>query len=191
MRKLAIHHLEQIEFEPIEKIATYKQYAVENDLLFPSYVTLCTSPTLPSPAEGSILTLETVLRLASARERVLLRASELGCKTPTIASAPEDVVRAVIAEIFGLTLHSNDKTVRMEGQGKNTEVVTVKQPNPDLKKSKVNGSASQGSPKNVASQVSQGNFHATAHTHDIVRMMVVPRFVRSILLSRNSLDLDI
>ncbi|KAI9568844.1 hypothetical protein HD554DRAFT_2096171 [Boletus coccyginus] len=163
MRKLAIRHLEQIKFDPIEKIATYKQYAVENDLLLPSYMTLCTSPTLPSPEEGNILTLETVLTLASAREHVLLRASELGCKTPTIASAPEDVVRAVVAEIFGLTLHSNDKTVRMEGQGKNTGntlsdnsvdtgVVNVKQPSPSDKKQKVNGSVSQASQKNVSSQ---------------------------------------
>ena len=138
---------------------------------------LCTSPTLPSPEEGRILTLDTVLRLASARERVLLRASELGCRTPTIASAPEDVVKAVVAELFDLLLHSNDQDVRVEGQATNNgnagdnaaaEVITVKHP----KKGKANGDVAQTMPPNTPpSQVSQGDFSCLRSLTVIVRMV--------------------
>jgi hypothetical protein len=165
IKQLAIRQLEKLKLDPIEKIITYKQYSVDSELLLPSYVSLCTSPTLPSPEEGRILTLETVLRIASARERVLLRASELGCKTPTIGSAPEEVVRAVVAEWFGLTPHPNDQTVRVEGQAANngnagdnaaTEVVTIKHPNPS-KKGKTNGDVAQTVPQNALSQNGLGS----------------------------------
>ncbi|KAF8549179.1 hypothetical protein OG21DRAFT_625975 [Imleria badia] len=164
IRNLAIRHLEKVKLEPIEKITMYKRYLVDSELLLPSYMALCTSPTLPSPEEGRILTLDTVLKLASARERVLLRASELGCKTPTIASAPEDVVRAVVAEWFDLALHSDDQNVRVEGQAANnnagdnaaTEVVTIKHPNA-AKKGKVSGDATQALPaQNVLNGVGSG-----------------------------------
>ncbi|KAG8221239.1 hypothetical protein J3R82DRAFT_1401 [Butyriboletus roseoflavus] len=145
IRKLAIRHLEKLKLEPIEKITTYKQYSVDSELLLPSYVSLCRSPKLPSPAEGKILTMETVLKLASARERMLLSASEHGCKTPTTASLPDEEANALVAELFSLTLHSNDQAVGVGGQPLNNgsalgnsfvdpEVVTVKQP----KKGKVN-----------------------------------------------------
>lgn len=137
-----------MKLEPIEKITTYKQYSVDSHLLLPSYVSLCTNEKLPSPAEGKILTMDTVLKVASARERVLLRASELGCKTPTIASAPEDLVKAIVAESFDLTPRSN------EGQAMNkdnapsdnsmgTEATTAKHPG---KKGRMNGIEPQLSP---------------------------------------------
>lgn len=104
--------------------------------------------------------METVLKLANARERLLLSASERG--SPMTASVPDDLVNALVAELFELALHSNEKTVRGEGQSVNnghalgdnlvhTDVVTVNQPNPN-KKAKPNGS--QGPQQNVSSQVS-------------------------------------
>jgi len=149
IRKLAIRHLEKMKLEPIEKITTYKQYSVDNVLLLPSYVSLCTNGKLPSPEEGKILTMETVLRLASARERVLLRASELGCKTPTIASAPEDVVKAIVAELFDLTTRSNEGQAMNNGNHSSDSVDTVKHPK---QKGKMNGTEPQGLPQNAPSQ---------------------------------------
>ncbi|KAF8435083.1 hypothetical protein L210DRAFT_2546880 [Boletus edulis BED1] len=151
IKHLAIRQLEKMKLGPIEKITTYKQYAVDGKLLLPSYFTLCTSPTLPSPEEGNILTMDTILRLASARERIVLRASELGCKTPTVASAPESIIKAIVAELFELSLHPNHESVRVEGQANNgnaladtPEVITVKEP----KKGRMNGDGvSQESPQ--------------------------------------------
>lgn len=173
IRELAIRHLEELKFEPIEKITTYKQYSVDKELLLPSYVTLCRSPKLPSPEEGRILTMETVLKLASVRERLLLSASEHGCKTPTTATVPDDIVNAIVAELFELAIHSNDQTVRGDGQimnngkaaGDNSahaNVVTVKHPNHKKAKPGALPDLSQ----NVSSQVSQGNFCATVPSHE-------------------------
>jgi hypothetical protein len=154
IRSLAIRHLEKMKLEPIEKITTYKQYSVDSDLLLPSYVSLCTNERLPSPAEAKELTMDIVLRVASARERVLLRASELGCKTPTIASAPEDVVRAIVAESFDLILRSNEGQAMNSGNAPSdnsmsTETTTLK---PSSKKGKMNGIESQGLPQNALLQ---------------------------------------
>lgn len=157
-------------FQPIEKISIYKEYDVDHELLLPAYVSLCRSPTLPSPAEGKILTLETVLKIASAREQVLQTASERGYKTPLSASVPDDVVNTIVAELFGLTPHSG-QTVGFEGQAMNNgtssgdnsvdtgEVITVKQPH---KKGRMNGAASQELPP---ATVSQGNSRAIASAH--------------------------
>ena len=144
IRNFAIRQLERLNLQPIEKIALYKEYKINPDLLLPSYTTLCRNEKLPSPDEGRKLSLDTVLRLASARENMLLAAMESGCKTPTTASTPDDVTRSIIAELFELNLHSNDQTVTgMEGQAVHNgnalgnfvvdETVTVKPPSKKAK----------------------------------------------------------
>ncbi|KAG9312168.1 hypothetical protein JVU11DRAFT_7459 [Chiua virens] len=147
IRNLAIRQLERLDIEPVEKVFIYKCYDVSSELLLPSYVSLCRRKSLPSPEEGRILTMETILRLASAREQVVLAAAERGCATPATATAPEDIVVAVVAEQFALTLYSNDSPVGIQGQSMNggnplgkhpvdTDVVSVKQPDPNFEERK-------------------------------------------------------
>ncbi|KAG6382000.1 hypothetical protein JVT61DRAFT_631 [Boletus reticuloceps] len=186
IKNLAIRQLEKMQLEPIEKITTYKQYAVDGKLLLPSYFTLCTSPTLPSPEEGNILTMDTVLRLASARERIVLRASELGCKTPTVASAPEDIIKAIVAELFELSLHPNE-SVRVAGQANNgntladtpAEVITVKEPT----KGKIGGDGvSQEPPQSKPAPAVNGHNGVGRGTNSRVRMspsFVLERLIRT------------
>ena len=85
MRELAVRQLEGLTLGPIDKIALYKEHRIDGRLLIPSYIELCKSPTLPSPVDGQRLSMETVLRLAAARERALLRALGRGVVTPTSA----------------------------------------------------------------------------------------------------------
>ncbi|KAG6329491.1 hypothetical protein ID866_9596 [Astraeus odoratus] len=102
MRNLAISQLECISLDPVDKIALYKEHKVDGRLLIPSYIELCRSPTLPSPAEGERLKMETVLRLAAARERALMRAVERGCITPTSADVEDDELESIISDVFEL-----------------------------------------------------------------------------------------
>lgn len=155
IRNLAIRQLERLDLQPIEKIAIYKRYNVNPELLLPSYITICRKERLPSPEEGKILSMETVLKLASAREQMLLSASESGCKTPTTASTPDDVTKAIIAKLFELTFHSSDH--KASGDGSVDEVVTLKQPNPMKGKNPL-----PELPQNTPPQVSQGNLCASA-----------------------------
>ncbi|KAF9228507.1 hypothetical protein BS17DRAFT_877718 [Gyrodon lividus] len=135
IRMLAIRQLEELKLQPVEKIAMYKEYKVDNDLLLPSYMALCRSPTLPSPSDGELLTMETVLKLANARERALLDAAASGCESPTSASASDEVLGSIIAELFGLTPQSNGgTTVGMRGQASSTsKVPTLQKPEPTRK----------------------------------------------------------
>ncbi|KAF9228488.1 hypothetical protein BS17DRAFT_341515 [Gyrodon lividus] len=155
VRKLAIRQLEALQLQPVEKIATYKEYKVDNDLLLPSYMALCRSPTLPSPSDGETLTMETVLKIAHAREQSLLSAAADGCASPTSASASDEVLASILADLFGLTPQSNGRTVGLEGQTLNgsdtpsntTKVITVQQPDP----------SKRGTPGGQGSQRTQTN----------------------------------
>ncbi|KAF8841713.1 hypothetical protein BDN67DRAFT_966792 [Paxillus ammoniavirescens] len=145
VRQLAIRQLEDLQLHPVEKIATYKKYNVDNDLLLPSYMALCRSPTLPSPSDGEVLTMETVLKLADARERSLLSAAASGCASPTSASASDEVLGGIVADLFGLTPRSNgNTTVGTGGQAVNgsdtaSETITLQQPEPGRRSNSSNG----------------------------------------------------
>lgn len=102
MRELAVRQLERIALGPIDKIALYKEHKIDGRLLIPSYIELCKSPTLPSFNDGERLTMETVLRLAAARERALLRALERGVVTPTSADVEDSELESIVSDVFEL-----------------------------------------------------------------------------------------
>jgi len=141
VRQLAIRQLEDLQLQPVEKIATYKKYNVDNELLLPSYMALCRSPTLPSPSDGQVLTMETVLKLADARERSLLSAAASGCASPTSASASDEVLGSIVADLFGLTPRSNGATVGTGGQAVNgpDTTITLQEPEPGRRGNSSNG----------------------------------------------------
>ncbi|KAI5988173.1 hypothetical protein EDD15DRAFT_1388803 [Pisolithus albus] len=100
MRELAIRQLERFSMSPVDRIALYKEHNIDKKLLLPSYIDLCKSPTLPSPADAKRLQLETILRLADARERALLRAAEHGCVSPTSSVLENDELATIISQVF-------------------------------------------------------------------------------------------
>lgn len=139
IRNLATRQLERLHIDAVEKIAIYKEYKIKPELLLPSYMALCKKDKLPSPEEGKVLSMETVLKIACAREEMVLSAlhSGLGCKSPS--DAPDDVTKTIIAKLFELTLHLDDQPVGVGVEGQPTsnglgktlvdpEVITVKTP---------------------------------------------------------------
>ncbi|KAI6046311.1 hypothetical protein EDC04DRAFT_1683113 [Pisolithus marmoratus] len=114
MRELAIHQLEHIAMGAVERIALYKEHKIDKRLLIPSYIELCKSPTLPSPDEADRLQLETVLRLAAARERALLRASEQGCPSPTSALLEDDELVTIINDVFEMDSATGEEQQEFE-----------------------------------------------------------------------------
>ena len=107
MRELAVRQLEGLTLGPIDKIALYKEHRIDGRLLIPSYIELCKSPTLPSPVDGQRLSMETVLRLAAARERALLRALGRGVVTPTSADVADSELEGIISDVFELGVTSS------------------------------------------------------------------------------------
>jgi len=62
-------------------------------------------------AEGTKLGLETVLRLAEARERVRQRAVESGIRSPTFADVEDFEVEGLIREVFGIASRPTSPTI--------------------------------------------------------------------------------
>ncbi|KAI6046309.1 hypothetical protein EDC04DRAFT_1682231 [Pisolithus marmoratus] len=133
MRELAISQLERFPMSPVDKIAIYKEHKIDKRLLIPSFVDLCKSPTLPSPADAQRLQLETVLRLAAARERALLRAAESGCLSPTSSVLEDGELATIISDVFemgGTTDRPGINRTNGAGSDSGSGCPKIKTPNP-------------------------------------------------------------
>ncbi|KAF9228487.1 hypothetical protein BS17DRAFT_813405 [Gyrodon lividus] len=102
IKELSVRELQKLEIEPIEKIAIYHDHNISRLYLIPSYVAVCKRDQRLSFTEGMKLGMETVLRIADARERVRQHASESGIRTPTFEDFEDSAVEVLIREVFGL-----------------------------------------------------------------------------------------
>ncbi|KAH7883266.1 hypothetical protein F5I97DRAFT_219120 [Phlebopus sp. FC_14] len=102
VKELSVRELEKIEIEPVEKIAIYHDNTISRLYLLPSYIAVCKRDKPLSFKEGMKLGMETVLRIADARERVRQRASESGIRTPTFEDFEDAEVEGLVREVFGL-----------------------------------------------------------------------------------------
>lgn len=153
MRELAIRQLEHLPMDPVEKITLYREHKINRKLLIPSYVELCKSPTLPSPAEAERLQMETVLRLATARERALLRAAEQGNRSPTSALLEDEELTTIINDVFemghvtGEDQQESESAEDSQRENSNEDWLLVDQPGVNGS----NGSSSSSSSSKVKS----------------------------------------
>jgi len=102
VKELSVRELEKIEIEAVEKISIYHENNISRLYLIPSYIAVCKRDKPLSFKEGMKLGMETVLRIAEARERLRLQASESGIRTPTFEDFEDTEVEVLIREIFSL-----------------------------------------------------------------------------------------
>jgi len=102
MKDLAIRELEKLEIEPIEKITAYHEHKINKTLLIPAYIAICKRDKPISLAEGNMLGMETVLRIADARERARQQAAESGIRSPTSDDFEEIELEDMVREVFGV-----------------------------------------------------------------------------------------
>lgn len=102
MKDLAIRELEKLDIEPIEKIVAYHEYKINKTLLLPAYIAMCKREKPLSLTEGMSLGMETVLRLADARERARQQAAESGIRSPTFDDFEDVQMEGMIREVFGI-----------------------------------------------------------------------------------------
>jgi len=102
VKELSVRELEKIEIEAVEKISIYHENNISRLYLIPSYVAVCKRDQSLSFTEGMRLGMETVLRIAEAREKMRLRASESGIRSPTFEDFEDEEVETLIREIFSL-----------------------------------------------------------------------------------------
>ncbi|KAG1741465.1 uncharacterized protein EDB91DRAFT_1052552 [Suillus paluster] len=102
VKDLAIRELEKIDMEPIEKIVAYHEYKINKILLLPAYIEICKREKPLSLAEGMTLGMETVLRIADARERARQQAAESGIRSPTFEDFEDAQMEDMVREVFGV-----------------------------------------------------------------------------------------
>jgi hypothetical protein len=102
VKELSVRELEKLTIESVEKVAIYHDHNISRLYLIPSYVDICKRDKPLSFTEGMKLGMETVLRIADARERVRQHASESGVRTPTFDDFEDAEVEVLIREVFGL-----------------------------------------------------------------------------------------
>ncbi|KIK41699.1 hypothetical protein CY34DRAFT_805791 [Suillus luteus UH-Slu-Lm8-n1] len=102
IKELAIRELEKLDIEPIEKIVAYHEYKINKTLLLPAYIAMCKREKPLSLTEGMSLGMETVLRLADARERARQQAAESGIRSPTFDDFEDVQMEGMIREVFGI-----------------------------------------------------------------------------------------
>lgn len=107
MKELAIEQLQNLEIDPVEKIAIYDKYGIDRSLLLREYKRLCTREGQMSTEEGEKVKLPTVLGIYQARERAIRSAVAMGRRNPTPADADEEELENILIDIFNLNIHSS------------------------------------------------------------------------------------
>ncbi|KAG1723129.1 uncharacterized protein EDB91DRAFT_1063606 [Suillus paluster] len=135
VKELTVRELEKIQIEPVEKIAIYHEYTINKLFLVPSYIAICKRDKPLSFAEGMQLGMETVLRIADARERARQRAAESGIRTPTFDDFEDNELETMIREVFGIASRPTSPTPQTSNSTSYTNGSTY------TSSTKVNGTA--------------------------------------------------
>jgi hypothetical protein len=104
MKELAVEQLQNLEIDPVEKIAIYDKYEIDRSLLLREYKRLCTREGQMSTEEGEVVKLPTVLGIYQARERAFRSAAGKGYHNPTPADADEEELERIVIDIFNLNI---------------------------------------------------------------------------------------
>ncbi|KAG2142960.1 hypothetical protein DEU56DRAFT_733487 [Suillus clintonianus] len=102
MRELAIEQLQNLEIDPVEKIAIFNKYEIDKSLLLPEYMHLCTREGQMSIEEGEKVGLLTVLGIHQARERAMKSARPREGHSLTPADASDEDLEQILKDIFNL-----------------------------------------------------------------------------------------
>ncbi|KAL4068668.1 hypothetical protein V8B97DRAFT_1971031 [Scleroderma yunnanense] len=113
IKELTVRELEKLEIESIEKIAIYHEYSISKLYLIPSYIAVVKREKPLTFTEGMKLGMETVLRIADARERARQHASESGVRTPSFDDFEDSEVEILVREVFGLGSRPTSPTPSM------------------------------------------------------------------------------
>lgn len=103
VKELTVRELEKIPIEPVDKIAIYHEYSINKLFLIPAYIAVCKRDKPLSFSEGIKLGMETVLRVADARERARQRAAESGIRSPAYDDFEDSDMESMVKEVFGIT----------------------------------------------------------------------------------------
>ncbi|KAG1878813.1 hypothetical protein F4604DRAFT_1579882 [Suillus subluteus] len=145
VKELTVRELEKISIEPVDKIAIYHEYSINKLSLIPAYIAVCKRDKPLTFTEGIKLGMETVLRVADARERARQRAAESGIRSPSYHDFDDSEMESMVKEVFGITSRPTSPI-----------------PQTSTSSTYTNGSTSTGSTKVNGSTTTKANGSTTA-----------------------------
>ncbi|KIK19275.1 hypothetical protein PISMIDRAFT_156766 [Pisolithus microcarpus 441] len=128
VKELSVRELEKLEIECVDKISIYHEYSISKLYLIPSYVSVVKRDKPLTFTEGVKLGMETVLRVADARERARQRASESGIRTPSFDDFEDSDVEVLVREVFGLGPPPTPTGASTIPNGSNPSTIQLGQP---------------------------------------------------------------
>ncbi|KIK44513.1 hypothetical protein CY34DRAFT_79692 [Suillus luteus UH-Slu-Lm8-n1] len=134
VKELTVRELEKLQIEPVDKIAIYHEYSINKIFLIPAYIAVCKRDKPLTFSEGMQLGMETVLRVADARERARQRAAESGIRSPTFDDFDDIEMESMVKEVFGITSRPTSPVVQTSNSSSHTNGSTY------TGSTKVNGS---------------------------------------------------
>ncbi|KAG1758348.1 hypothetical protein EDD22DRAFT_910983 [Suillus occidentalis] len=134
VKELTVRELEKLQIEPVDKIAIYHEYTINKTFLIPAYIAICKRDKPLTFSEGMQLGMETVLRVADARERARQRAAESGIRSPTFDDFDDIEMESMVKEVFGITSRPTSPVVQTSSSSSHTNGSTY------TGSTKVNGS---------------------------------------------------
>lgn len=142
IKDLALRELESLELPPAERISIYNQHGIDFERVLSSYVQMCKSPTVPTPEDARLLTMEPLINLLQARDIAQRKAIEMGHESPTSACLEDEVLREIVSKLFkkgldprssGTSTGSGDQASDLNGERAHrtrtsTSTITVGEP---------------------------------------------------------------
>lgn len=120
VKELTVRELEKLQIEPVDKIAIYHEYSINKTFLIPAYIAVCKRDKPLTFSEGMQLGMETVLRVADARERARQRAAESGIRSPTFDDFNDREMESMVKEVFGITSRPTSPIVQTSSSSSHT-----------------------------------------------------------------------
>jgi hypothetical protein len=102
VKALAVRELEKITMLDTDRIVLYHTYAVDKNILIPSYAALCARDYPLTNEEGRKLGIETALLISRARECARCKRTDSGASSPLPSDFKDDDMHSLITDLFEL-----------------------------------------------------------------------------------------
>ncbi|KIY46009.1 hypothetical protein FISHEDRAFT_47808 [Fistulina hepatica ATCC 64428] len=109
VKALAVRELQLIPLPPVERIALYQTYDIDQKFIVPLIAEVCARDALLTPEETQRLDIKTAYVIWSGREMLRAHASSEGCMSPM----PPDVEEGEIHDTVRQLLHQSRATLGM------------------------------------------------------------------------------
>lgn len=139
VKALCVRELEQLTFPDVERIALYRQYHIDENLLIPRYAALIARELPLTLEEGQRLGMEIALKIAGARECARSNPASDGTRSPAPSGLERTEIETIVRTQFGIVELPSPPEPTKDEPSKDTPVPTDSKTDPDSTKNNDKG----------------------------------------------------